>query len=83
MKTTVDLPVALLMRAKKVALERRITLKTLLQRGLERELLSASGDTHPLDSLQTLDPNIWKKTSADNYVKEQRDGWPFDRLRTK
>lgn len=75
MKTTVNLPDALLARAKKVALQRRVTLKTLLQRGLERELLAPSADTHPLDALQSLDPSLWKKTSADNYVKEQRAGW--------
>jgi hypothetical protein len=38
MKTTVDLPDALLIAAKKKAAEERVTLKVLIERGLRRQL---------------------------------------------
>ena len=38
MKTTVDLPDALLIAAKKKAAEERLTLKALIERGLRRQL---------------------------------------------
>jgi len=38
MKTTVDLPDDLLIAAKKLAAERRTTLRSLVERGLRREL---------------------------------------------
>jgi hypothetical protein len=76
MKTTIELPDALLLRAKKAALERRVSLKALVQRGLERELQSPSpADSHPLDAIQALDRGLWKKTRGDAYVKKQRAGW--------
>ena len=42
MKTTVDLPDELLIRAKKRAAETRTPLRVLIERGLRRELASAS-----------------------------------------
>ena len=42
MKTTVDLPDELLIRAKKRAAETRTTLRVLIERGLRRELASSS-----------------------------------------
>jgi hypothetical protein len=49
MKTTVDLPDELLIRAKKRAAETRTPLRVLIERGLRRELASASagGRTRP------------------------------------
>ena len=76
MKTTIEIPDALLLQAKKAALERRISLKTLVQRGLERELQSPSPSLpHPLDALKSLDPSVWNYTPADAFAKEQRAGW--------
>ena len=43
MKTTIDLPDALLIAAKKRAAESRTTLRALLTRGLRRELAEATG----------------------------------------
>jgi predicted transcriptional regulator len=40
MKTTVDLPDDLLIAAKKLAAERRTTLRSLIERGLRRELVA-------------------------------------------
>ncbi len=40
MKTTIELPVDLLVAAKKEAAERRVTLKVLVESGLRRELAS-------------------------------------------
>jgi hypothetical protein len=42
MKTTVDLPDDLLIRAKKRAVETRTTLRVLIERGLRRELAASS-----------------------------------------
>lgn len=46
MKTTVDLPDELLVSAKKLAAERRVTLKALITRGL-REVLAAEEIDQP------------------------------------
>jgi hypothetical protein len=43
MKTTVDLPDELLIRAKKRAVETRTPLRVLIERGLRRELSSSTG----------------------------------------
>lgn len=42
MKTTVDLPSDLVVEAKKAAVERRTTLKTLIESGLRKELEQSS-----------------------------------------
>ncbi|MCP5538556.1 MAG: hypothetical protein H7A53_12830 [Akkermansiaceae bacterium] len=47
MRTTLDLPDQLLLRAKTVALQRRITLKTLFTEALENALDSSEFDTRP------------------------------------
>jgi hypothetical protein len=44
MKTTVDLPDELLIRAKKRAVETRTPLRALIERALRRELASSSAD---------------------------------------
>jgi hypothetical protein len=43
MKTTIDLPDDLLMEAKKAAVDRRTTLKGLMERALRRELAAKPG----------------------------------------
>lgn len=76
MKTTVELPDALVLRAKRAALERSVTLKTLIERGLMRELNDPSEEPKDgLDELMTLDASIWGAVDADRYVQEQREGW--------
>jgi hypothetical protein len=45
MKTTVDIPDELLIQAKKLAAETRTPLRTLIARGLRRELAAGGGKT--------------------------------------
>jgi hypothetical protein len=47
MKTTVELPDELFVRAKKRAAERRTTLRDLIERGLRRELAEPRGTRRP------------------------------------
>jgi hypothetical protein len=77
MKTTFDLPESLVFEAKKAALTRKVTLRTLVERGLRRELEdpSPASATSPLQSLRALDASIWTQVSADAYVADQRKDW--------
>jgi hypothetical protein len=75
-KTTIDLPDALLMRAKRAALERRTTLRDIVQKGLLRELDSASPTPKgPVASLRTVDTSIWNSMDANAYVDSLRTNW--------
>jgi len=76
MKTTLDLPDALLRRAKRKALETNTTLKALVISGLKRELQTA-GPVHatPLEHLKSIDRSVWRGVKADSYVRELRKGW--------
>jgi hypothetical protein len=47
MKTTVDLPDDLLIAAKKLAAERRTTIRSLVERGLRKELGEGEGRAAP------------------------------------
>jgi Arc/MetJ family transcription regulator len=76
MKTTIELPDDLVARAKRAALERKTTLRALVDRGLRRELgLPDEGQNHPLEGLATMDSQIWRGVEGDAYVAEQRSGW--------
>ncbi|HYW85835.1 MAG: antitoxin [Spirochaetia bacterium] len=54
MKTTVDLPDELLIRAKKRAAETRTPLRVLIERGLRRELASSSARTRVRRTPRTI-----------------------------
>jgi hypothetical protein len=76
MKTTIDFPEDLVMRAKTTAIARRTTLRSLVLRGLEREICDPSPEVeNPLRALQQLDASIWKGTTADRYVENLRQDW--------
>ncbi len=76
MKTTIELADDLVAKAKMAALERRTTLRALVERGLRRELgLPHEGQAHPLDGLVAVDSQVWRGVESDTYVAEQRSGW--------
>ena len=76
MKTTIDLPDDLALRAKTVALSRKTTLRNLVVRGLEREIRNPSPEpTSPIRGLLNLDARVWKDTSSDEYVETLREDW--------
>jgi hypothetical protein len=75
MKTTIELSDELLMAAKKAALERRTTLRALMESGLRRELAEAKPETHPLEKILALDSAVWKGIDADDFVTVERAKW--------
>lgn len=77
MKTTIELSDDLLLAAKRLALERRTTLRALVENGLRREL-AGDEDTaprHPLEDVVSLDPAPWKGLEADEFVTAERARW--------
>lgn len=76
MKTTIELADDLVQEAKRVALQRRTTLRALVDRGLRREIgLPHEGQQHPLVALTAMDQQVWRGVESDAYVAEQRAGW--------
>ena len=75
MKTTVELSDELLMAAKKAAIERRTTLRALVESGLRRELAGPETQSHPLESILSLDTSVWKGVDADEFVAVERAKW--------
>lgn len=76
MKTTIELPEDLVLKAKTVALTRRTTLRGLVMRGLRREIQNPSTDPQsPVSALLGLDDKIWQKLTADQYVESLRKDW--------
>lgn len=76
MKTTIELADDLVAEAKRAALERRTTLRALVDRGLRRELGLPTGDQqHPLMGLVAVDGRLWQGLKGDAYVAEQRADW--------
>ena len=77
MRTTIDIPDDLAIRAKKAAVDNRTTLRDMVLRGLQTVLAAPHESLHsnPLDQLEGLGKDIWKDVDPDAYVKEQRKGW--------
>ncbi|HEY8903383.1 MAG TPA: hypothetical protein VIM48_06730 [Chthoniobacterales bacterium] len=76
MKTTVELPDDLMVAAKKLAIERRTTLRALVEQGLRRELaMPAKPTSHPLERIASLNAEIWRGVDADRYVASERADW--------
>lgn len=76
MKTTFDLPDELVSRAKMVALSRKTTLRSLVLKGLQRELESPSPEPqNPLRALRDIGKEFWAETQADEYVRNLREDW--------
>ena len=77
MRTTIDIPDELALKAKKVALERRTTLRDLVLRGLKSVLADPlkREEAEPIDRLEGVGKEIWRDINADAYVREQRRGW--------
>ena len=77
MKTTIDLPDALVRLAKRRALESGTTLKALVCAGLQKELglTAPAGEFDPIERLRQTGPEIWQGLKADSYVRDLRKGW--------
>jgi len=76
MKTTIDMPEDLVLEAKTAALSRKTTLRSLVLRGLRREIQNPSLEPEsPIRGLLDLDTDLWRNTSADRYVKSLRKDW--------
>ena len=79
MKTTVELPDEVLVRAKTVANARKTTLRQLILNGLLRELQSSSVEQaeygNSVESLRVLESGVWADVKADQYVESQRQDW--------
>jgi len=76
MRTTIDIDDALAIRAKMEAVERRSSLKALVEEGLRLVLENTSGrTTRPLEELAGLGKDLWKGVNADRYVRDLRKGW--------
>ena len=76
MRTTIDLDDDLAIRAKKEAVERRTTLKDLVEEGLRLVLDQKSTTVRdPMDRLAGLGREIWDGVNPDEYVRGSRRGW--------
>ena len=76
MKTTFDLPEELVLQAKKVALSRKTTLRSLVLRGLQRELQSPTPEfKSQIATLLAVDTAVWANVSPDSYVQTLRENW--------
>lgn len=76
MRTTIDLDDDLAIRAKKEAVERRSSLRALVEEGLE--LVLACPADHELDPLQVLagmDRKIWTGVNVERFIRDARKGW--------
>jgi hypothetical protein len=75
-RTTIDIDDDLAIRAKKEAVERRTTLRDLVEEGL-RLVLDQKPSTvrDPMDRLAGLGREIWDGVNPDEYVRGSRRGW--------
>ncbi|MEI8310434.1 MAG: hypothetical protein WCH98_06745 [Verrucomicrobiota bacterium] len=64
MKTTIELPDALLIEAKTVAARRRTTLRSLVENALRRELLPALPSSKKADAFMELGPNDFPRLKS-------------------
>ena len=76
MRTTIDLDDDLAVRAKKEAIERRCSLKALVEQGLEWVLtMEPPPEALAVEELAGLGKHLWTGIQPDRYVREQRKGW--------
>jgi hypothetical protein len=76
MKTTVDLPVPLLKKAKHKALQNNTTLRALMISGLKKELASPMNNvSDPIEQIRNAGKQLWRGIKADRYVRELRKNW--------
>lgn len=76
MRTTIDLDDDLALRAKKEALERRSSLKALVEEGLKLVLAQpANHELEPLDVLAGMDRKIWTGVNVERFIRDARRGW--------
>lgn len=75
MKTTVDLPDDLLITAKKVAAERRMTLKALITRGLRQVLETEEAKTAPRREIRWLTVDGGLPPGVDVSDREAMHDW--------
>ncbi|MBN1268720.1 MAG: DUF2191 domain-containing protein [Kiritimatiellae bacterium] len=76
MRTTIDIDDDLAIRAKKEAVERRTTLRDLVEEGLRLVLDQKPGPVRdPVDRLAGLGREIWDGVNPDEYVRDLRRGW--------
>jgi hypothetical protein len=77
MKTTIDLPDALVRLAKQKAIENGTTLKNLVCAALQKELglTPQATASDPIQRLRATGAEIWKGVKADDYVRDVRKGW--------
>ena len=79
MRTTIDLDDALALEAKKMALDRRSSLRALVEEGLRLLLhgVSPAGGpvATPLDQLRGRHRKLWAGTDADEFVRRLREDW--------
>jgi hypothetical protein len=78
MKTTVELPAALVKEAKKMAIESDTTLRELIERGLHSVLAGQAGTlgTRPMPaSLDDVGCGDWNGVPPDKYVHQLRQDW--------
>ena len=76
MRTTIDIDDELAIRAKKEAVERRCSLKALVEDGLRLVLEQVQErQSTPLDGLAGLGRDLWDGVNPDRYVRDTRKGW--------
>ena len=75
-RTAIDIDDDLAIAAKKEAVERRTTLKELVEEGLRVVLQRRGGGMKdPVERLAGLGKDVWKEVDADDYVRDSRRGW--------
>lgn len=75
-RTTIDIDDDLGIRAKKAAVERRTTLRDLVEEGLRLVLDQRPGAVRdPMDRLAGLGREIWDGVNPDEYVRGSRRSW--------
>lgn len=75
-RTTIDIDDDLAISAKKEAIERRTSLRDLVEEGLRLVLQKRQGGAgDPVDRLAGLGKEVWSGVDADEYVRTARRGW--------
>ena len=76
MRTTIDLDDDLAIRAKKEAIERRSSLRALVEEGLHLVLAHPMDhEAPPLDLLAGMDRKLWEGVNAEHFIRDARRGW--------